>query len=610
MSSAAKPRGLFVNPAAASCSIHESGQMAHRCLRLSDRFDLDYAEVDQNHRRIGAGYDFYVFNYHHVTMAWLDTAALGCLGAPKITFVLEVLPGDPFSLCPRDAFDAYCALDPTMHSRDRRVYAFPRPLEVASAATLAREVAGDVPVIGTFGFATRGKGFERVVRAVNAEFERAKIRLNIPFGDYADKARTYAHELAENCRRLAKPGVEVVVTHDFMPKEELIGWCRENTLNCFLYDRNMAGLAATTDQAVSSGRPLAVSANATFRHLIDYVQPYPMRSLRESLERSPEEVTRMQRDWAPEKFAHRFEQVLDGLGLFKSPAARGGTAGTPVPPEIELPKLVPHNALTTRLRRVLGKLHVSDFTPPVVTKAARRLRRVWKPGPPSKPAIHPFTHRAFGSFSQFHEDLLIDLIFAGREEGFYLDVGANDPEFNSNSLRFYRRGWSGVCVEPGAEAFRRIAQHRPKDLNLNVAIGPERSRMTFYRVVDDSTLSSLDEATARRMAAMVGSTVAADEVDVLPLRDIFAEHTGGRQVDFLSVDAEGYDLEVLRSNDWERHRPTLLLVEINNQFGPIVQLLSEHNFLLIFNNPDNGLFVDKHTADPGVRRVLGHAALI
>ena len=218
-SAAPKPRGLFINPTAANCSIYESGEMVYQCLRLSEAFTLDHVEINHDDRTIPGGYDFYVFNYHHVTMAWLNTDALDRITAPKITFVLEVLPNDPYPCCPGGVFDAYCALDPTMYRpRDPRVYAFPRPLEVASAATLAREVPGDVPVIGTFGFATKGKGFERVVRAVNEEFDRAVIRLNIPFAAYADTTQTYARELSENCRRLARPGVEVVVTHDYFSK--------------------------------------------------------------------------------------------------------------------------------------------------------------------------------------------------------------------------------------------------------------------------------------------------------------------------------------------------------------------------------------------------------
>ena len=600
-----RPRGLFLNPKEPTCSIYESGRMSFDCLRRSERFSIEYQEIDAQHRNLPGGYDFYVFNYHDVTMAWLDLGRLGRLSAPKITLVLEVLPNDPFSRCPPGVFDAYCALDPTMRSRDPRVYAFPRPLEVDPATPPTTVPEADTPIIGSFGFATSGKGFERVVRAVNEEFGRAVIRLNIPHGAHTDPSREYAAKLADNCRRLARDGVRVDVTHDFMSKAELIAWCRTNTLNCFLYDRNVPGLSATTDQAITSGRPLAVSANSTFRHIIDYVTPYPLRSLRESIDSSVAEVQRMQHDWAPAQFTAKFEQVLDDLGLL------AGRSAAPAPAAaIRLPETTWFSSQVARVQRVARRFGANDLIPPLLGKGTRRLLRAIRKTPPPQARLPVFAHAAFGSFSQFHEDLLIDLILGGRAEGSYIDVGANDPEFNSNTLRFYKRGWSGVCVEPGAEAFRRIAAARPKDTNLNIAVGPERGKMTFFRVVDDSTLSSLDEASARRMAAQVGSSVVADEVEVWPLRDVFAQHMGTRRVDFLSVDAEGYDLTVLQSNDWEQYRPTLVLVEINSQFEAIVALLASHNYLLIFNNPDNGLFIDKHTNDAGVRAALGGAPLI
>src|ERR1035441_9914843 len=256
-----KPHGLFVNPSLAQCSIYESGRMIFECLTKSDCYTIDYVEVDESHRGIASSYDFYAFNYHNITMDWLDTKQLGLLKAPKITFVLEVSPGNPFVYCPREDFDAYCVLDPTLRSPAPRVYAFPRPIEKAQSELIS--TPDDRLIIGTFGFATADKGFERVVAAVNDEFERATVRINIPFAAYADESRAYANELGARCLSMVREGLEVVVTHDYLDKHELIAWCQQNTLNCFLYHRNMPGLAATTDQAVSSGRPLAVSSNHT-----------------------------------------------------------------------------------------------------------------------------------------------------------------------------------------------------------------------------------------------------------------------------------------------------------------------------------------------------------
>lgn len=316
---ARKPSGLFINTSAANCSIYESGKMAYQALLLSNRFDLDYLELSEDSLSQIGKYDFYVFNYHPVTMGWLDTRSVKNLPGLKATLVLETLPNDPFILCPKDDFDVYCAIDPTMSIEDIRVYAFPRPLEVPDQ--IASYTQTEIPIIGSFGFATPGKGFELVVDAVNREFNRAVVRINIPSSTYADDRtwlfykKNYANYLADLCRTVAKPGIEVIVTNEFLTKQELINWCAGNTLNCFLYSRSQPGLAATTDQAISSGRPLAISGNPTFRHIHTYITPYPIRSLKQSILYSQLELEKIRQDWQPKNFALRFEQVLADFKL-------------------------------------------------------------------------------------------------------------------------------------------------------------------------------------------------------------------------------------------------------------------------------------------------------
>lgn len=312
-------KGIFLNPSKANCSIYESGLMIYTNLLLSKAYMLDYLEIDEHHLNISGSYDFYAFNYHHATMGWLDTTSVRRLPGIKLTFVLETLPKDPFVLCSDEDFDAYCVLDPTINCGDNRVYAFPRPLEVLRQPPVYHEP--EVPVLGSFGFATPGKGFELLVDAVNREFDEAVIKINIPPGTHADDVFwklhncNYSDYLGSLCAKVAKSGIHVIVTHDYMSKPELIDWCGQNTLNCFLYNRNQPGLSATTDQAITSGRPLAISTNETFRHIHPYVQPYPFRSLKESIALSQLEVLRMQHDWAPEKFAAKFEAVLRALQI-------------------------------------------------------------------------------------------------------------------------------------------------------------------------------------------------------------------------------------------------------------------------------------------------------
>lgn len=301
-------RGLFINNAKAQDSIYESGLMVFKCLKLSNKFQLDYTEISIEQRKVSSGYDFYFFNYHPYTMSWLDTSQLKKNSGLIITMVLEVLPDDPFVLCPDNHFHGYCVLDPTIKNNNKKVFAFPRPLE--TAIDLPPYEEKEVPVIGSFGFATKGKGFQHVVEAVNKEFDKAIVKINIPYGDFVPKSKEYAGYLSDLCKKTAKEGVEVIVTHEYMEKKALINWCAQNTLNCFLYDRNMPGLAATTDQAIVAQRPLAVSKNDTFRHILAYLKPYSAIGLKSSIAESSPYVKQMAKDWSPEVFSIKFEEML------------------------------------------------------------------------------------------------------------------------------------------------------------------------------------------------------------------------------------------------------------------------------------------------------------
>jgi hypothetical protein len=349
-------RGLFINPAKVECSIHESGKMFYEALKLSDKYILDYITIDENNRDIPDTYDFYIFNYHHYAMEWLDPESIKKLPGFKATFVLEMMPDNPFVLMPCNIFDAYCVVDPTMNIQHRKVFTFPRPLEVGGIGY----GFPDRTTIGTFGFATKGKAFHKVVEAVNKEFDDALIRINMPLGAYAGSPqKEYQQQIADLCRKTAKKGIDLEITFYYLEKYNLVHWCSMNTLNCFLYDREQPGLSATTDQAITSGKPLAVGTSSAFRHIHKYCKPYPYRSLNESIVISPGEVRKMQEDWHPLNFAKRFEEVLALHNV-----ETGGHKGE----YIRLDKINPvhriNNAIEEKMRYTRGIQHVLQAIKP------------------------------------------------------------------------------------------------------------------------------------------------------------------------------------------------------------------------------------------------------
>jgi FkbM family methyltransferase len=249
-----------------------------------------------------------------------------------------------------------------------------------------------------------------------------------------------------------------------------------------------------------------------------------------------------------------------------------------------------------------------EFVPPIIVGAFRKVRSFLKLNPNEKAEtpVVPFVSPALGSFSQFNEDLLIDLLLGLRNKGLYLDIGANDPSFNSNTKRFYDKGWSGINIEPGVNSFRKFCLSRTRDINLNIGVGPLKGKLPFYQVVGDSTLSSFNREIASKMAAAFGLAVEETTMDVLRLMDVFEHHVKDNKVDFMSVDAEGLDFAILQSNDWERFRPALVIVEIDNQYQEIVAYMNCCNYLLIYNNYHNAIFLDKLTTEHCLRSMVSH----
>jgi FkbM family methyltransferase len=167
-------------------------------------------------------------------------------------------------------------------------------------------------------------------------------------------------------------------------------------------------------------------------------------------------------------------------------------------------------------------------------------------------------------YSQEGEDLVAARVLGDRPAGFYVDVGAHHPIRHSNTYLFYRRGWRGINIDatPGSMTeFRRL---RPRDINIERLVALDSSPRRFYVFNEPALNTASDELARERPAENVQYRVDT-EIQLMPrtlasLLDEFLPR--GTTIDFMSVDVEGLDLDVLGSNDWERYRPSLLLVEL------------------------------------------------
>ena len=205
----------------------------------------------------------------------------------------------------------------------------------------------------------------------------------------------------------------------------------------------------------------------------------------------------------------------------------------------------------------------------------RVYRRLFSPAP-----VHHVE-----AYSQEGEDLILRRLFLGQKVGFYADVGAHHPKRLSNTYLFYLAGWSGINIDamPGSMAVFR--QERPRDRNIEAAIGIDSGTTRTFWIFNEPALNTFDEALARSREGgpYQFTIIGKHEVRTRALSEIFDENVPkGTKIDFLTVDVEGLDLEVLKTNDWQRYRPSYVLAEC---YGvPLAELHHDLVCLFLFNN--------------------------
>ncbi len=166
---------------------------------------------------------------------------------------------------------------------------------------------------------------------------------------------------------------------------------------------------------------------------------------------------------------------------------------------------------------------------------------------------------SFVTHAQNGEDVVLWRALGGIRNGFWIDVGANDPDIDSVTRVFSDAGWTGINIEPMAPAFERLVERRPNDINLCVAIEDHEGESVYFAVGESLGLSTGDP---RQVDEYRKSGLAIEEVSVMTrtLASVWAEFVTG-DVHFLKIDAEGAEARVLAGADLGRNRPWVVLVE-------------------------------------------------
>jgi FkbM family methyltransferase len=206
------------------------------------------------------------------------------------------------------------------------------------------------------------------------------------------------------------------------------------------------------------------------------------------------------------------------------------------------------------------------------------------------------------SFSQEGEDLILLRYFNNKKNGLFIDIGAHHPFRFSNTFLLYQQGWTGINVDanPGTKAL--FDKCRPKDINIEVGVSNKEVYLEYFSF-KESALNTFSSELANTYIELGWELKEKIIVQTIPLVNIFETHLkSGTEIDLLTMDIEGYELEALKSNNWSRFRPKLLLIEIldfeleNFTENSIYQYLKKTGYNLIAKTKNTVFFQDSSTS--------------
>lgn len=210
------------------------------------------------------------------------------------------------------------------------------------------------------------------------------------------------------------------------------------------------------------------------------------------------------------------------------------------------------------------------------------------------------------TYAQNFEDLIIERLLkecCGNKKFRYVDIGANHPIRRNNTYLLYKNGGKGILVEPNPEMFSKILKVRENDICVMAGIVGEdvpNEYMTYY-MFNDNTLNTFSNNSVKEVIGKGARLKSKEKVKIINIQDFEKAYLRkiGDRVDFLSIDVEGIDYEILQNWNYNICRPFSICIETveylkmkRNDFEEIVDFMKEKNYFIYADTWINTIFVD------------------
>lgn len=205
--------------------------------------------------------------------------------------------------------------------------------------------------------------------------------------------------------------------------------------------------------------------------------------------------------------------------------------------------------------------------------------------------------KRFESYAQNGEDIRLYRCFGRQRTGFYIDVGSSEPTRHSATYALYRAGWRGIALEPLADRWRELVELRPRDINLNIALGEGQGKTTLFRSLGRGGTSTIMPDLGKEMQRNHEDVIGV-EVEVDTLENICDAHLPGVQTyDVLKIDVEGAENLVLAGANFSSCRPLVIVAEGPAKPPAWERMLLDSGYLFVTHDGVNRWFVCSSRAD-------------
>jgi FkbM family methyltransferase len=182
--------------------------------------------------------------------------------------------------------------------------------------------------------------------------------------------------------------------------------------------------------------------------------------------------------------------------------------------------------------------------------------------------LKTLTNRIFNkevkiSFTKNGEDLMLADLFSNKNTGCYIDIGCYDPVLHSNTFLFYLKGWRGINIDANPDKIALFNNKRREDVNINLAISENGGFVDYYEVEGDDSMNTINPDFVKNIINPLKRKIRKKtQIESKTLEELLDNHIDASQkVDFISIDVEGAEMGILKSNNWGKYNFSVILVE-------------------------------------------------